>query len=138
MTSTPRPQNLPQHSVRACAELVGATVAGPAAAAPEALDQAVTGISHDSQGIRPGDLYIAWPGAARHGAEFARGAVAAGAVAVVTDAAGAAVLELDADGLAVPVLVAEDVRGLAGRLAAFVYGEPAPPRAMYGVPGTNG
>jgi UDP-N-acetylmuramoyl-L-alanyl-D-glutamate--2,6-diaminopimelate ligase len=141
MTSTPRPQKMPQHSVRACAEYVGAAVV-PAAAATEALDAtqaletAVTGISHDSQAIRPGDLYIAWPGAARHGAEFAPGAVDAGAVAVVTDAAGAAVL--DVDGLAVPVLVAEDVRGLAGRLSAYVYGEPATRLAMYGVTGTNG
>ncbi|MEY9929542.1 UDP-N-acetylmuramoyl-L-alanyl-D-glutamate--2,6-diaminopimelate ligase [Catenulispora sp. GP43] len=136
MTSTPRPHHLPQHSVRACAEHVGASVAATAAATTEALDTAVTGLSHDSQGIRPGDLYVAWPGAARHGAEFAAGAVAAGAVAVVTDAAGASVL--DADGLAVPVLVAEDVRGLAGRLSAFVYGEPAARLAMYGVTGTNG
>src|SRR5438445_9578209 len=34
---------------RACAELVGATVAGGAAAGAEALDRTVTGISHDSQ-----------------------------------------------------------------------------------------
>jgi UDP-N-acetylmuramoyl-L-alanyl-D-glutamate--2,6-diaminopimelate ligase len=134
MTSTPRPHHLPQHSVRACAEYVGAAVAATAAATTEALDTAVTGLSHDSQGIRPGDLYVAWPGAARHGAEFAPGAVAAGAVAVVTDAAGAMML----DGLAAPVLVAEDVRGLAGRLSAFVYGEPAARLAMYGVTGTNG
>ncbi|MEZ0108243.1 UDP-N-acetylmuramoyl-L-alanyl-D-glutamate--2,6-diaminopimelate ligase [Catenulispora sp. EB89] len=133
MTSTPRPQNIPQHSVRACAEYVGAAVV-PADAAMEFLEAAVTGISHDSQAIRPGDLYIAWPGAARHGAEFAPGAVDAGAVAVVTDAAGAAML----DGLAVPVLVAEDVRALAGRLSAYVYGEPATHLAMYGVTGTNG
>ena len=136
MTSTPRPHHIPQHSVRACADFVGASVAGGAAATTQALDTTVTGLSHDSQGIRPGDLYVAWPGAARHGAEFAPGAVASGAVAVVTDAAGAAVL--DADGLAVPVLVAEDVRGLAGRLSAFVYGEPATRLAMYGVTGTNG
>ena len=134
MTSTPRPHHLPQHSVRACAEFVGASVAATAAATTEALDTAVTGISHDAQGIRPGDLYLAWPGAARHGAEFAPGAVELGAVAVVTDAAGAALL----DGSAVPVLVAEDVRGLAGRLSAFVYGEPATRLAMYGVTGTNG
>jgi len=137
MTSTPRPHHLPQHSVRACAEYVGASVAATAAAPgvnTEALDTAVTGLSHDAQGIRPGDLYIAWPGASRHGAEFAPAAVELGAVAVVTDAAGAALL----DGLAVPVLVAEDVRGLAGRLSAFVYGEPAARLAMYGVTGTNG
>ena len=136
MTSTPRPHHIPQHSVRACADFVGASVAGGAAATTQALDTTVTGLSHDSQGIRPGDLYVAWPGAARHGAEFAPGAVASGAVAVVTDAAGAAVL--DADGLAVPVLVAEDVRGLAGRLSAFVYGDPANDLLMLGITGTNG
>jgi UDP-N-acetylmuramoyl-L-alanyl-D-glutamate--2,6-diaminopimelate ligase len=34
--------------------------------------------------------------------------------------------------------VVEDVRGQAGRLSAFVYGEPAARLAMYGVTGTNG
>ncbi|OLE21931.1 MAG: UDP-N-acetylmuramoyl-L-alanyl-D-glutamate--2,6-diaminopimelate ligase [Catenulispora sp. 13_1_20CM_3_70_7] len=129
MTSTPRPQNVPQHTVRACAELIGAAIAD--AADPDAV---VTGISHDSQAIRPGDVYVAWPGAARHGAEFAPGAVEAGAVAVVTDAAGSVLLA----GLPVPVLVTADVRGTAGRLSAFVYGDPATRLAMFGVTGTNG
>ena len=134
MTPTPRPQHIPQHDVRACAEVVGAVVADTAAATPAALATAVTGITHDAQGIRPGDMYLAWPGGTRHGAEFAPGAVAAGAVAILTDAAGAALL---AD-LAVPILVAENVRGLAGRLSAFVYGEPATRLAMFGITGTNG
>ncbi|MFD0637650.1 UDP-N-acetylmuramoyl-L-alanyl-D-glutamate--2,6-diaminopimelate ligase [Catenulispora yoronensis] len=140
MTTTPRPHSVPQHTVRACAEFLGAAVAdgGTKAdaepAGPAGLAAAVTGISHDSQGIRPGDLYLAWPGAARHGAEFGPDAVAAGAVAVVTDAAGSAQL----DGLAVPVLVVSDVRGVAGKLSAFVYGEPAKQLAMFGVTGTNG
>ncbi|WP_307856486.1 UDP-N-acetylmuramoyl-L-alanyl-D-glutamate--2,6-diaminopimelate ligase [Catenulispora pinistramenti] len=134
MTSTPRPKHLPQHSVRACAQIAGAAVADSTTATAEALDTTVTGISHDAQSIRPGDLHVAWPGTARHGAEFAPGAVASGAVAVVTDAAGAAML----DGLAAPILVVQDVRAVAGKLSAYVYGEPATQLAMYGVTGTNG
>jgi UDP-N-acetylmuramoyl-L-alanyl-D-glutamate--2,6-diaminopimelate ligase len=67
MNSTPRPHRLPDHSVRACAALLGAQVTGPDAA----LETAVTGITHDAQAVQPGDVYVAWPGAARHGAEFA-------------------------------------------------------------------
>ena len=131
MTSTPRPKNIPQHTVREGAELLAAAVIGGGGTL---VDAPVTGISHDSQGIRPGDLYVAWPGAARHGAEFAPGAVDAGAVAVVTDAAGAAMV----DGLAVPVLIVGDVRAVAGRLSAFVYGDPASRLAVFGITGTNG
>ncbi|GAA1953622.1 UDP-N-acetylmuramoyl-L-alanyl-D-glutamate--2,6-diaminopimelate ligase [Catenulispora subtropica] len=134
MTSTPRPHSVPQHTVRACSELIGATADGAEGPVRAGLDAVVTGISHDSQGIRPGDVYVAWPGGTRHGAEFAPGAVEAGAVAVVTDAAGAALL----DGLDAPILVVADVRGVAGRLSAFVYGEPAEHLAMFAVTGTNG
>ncbi|KLL10558.1 Mur ligase family protein, partial [Protofrankia coriariae] len=49
----------------------------------------VRGITHDSRAVRPGDLYAALPGARAHGAAFVRQAVAAGAVAVLTDRAGA-------------------------------------------------
>ena len=61
----------------------------------------VTGLSLSSGGVRAGDLYAALAGARTHGARFAAEAVAAGAVAVLTDAVGA---ELCAD-VSVPVLV---------------------------------
>ncbi|NUS17802.1 MAG: UDP-N-acetylmuramoyl-L-alanyl-D-glutamate--2,6-diaminopimelate ligase, partial [Streptomyces sp.] len=48
-------------------------------------DVPVTGITHDSRAVRPGDLYAALPGARFHGAEFAAQAAANGAVAVLTD-----------------------------------------------------
>ncbi len=41
-----------------------------------ATDVEVTGITHASGEVRPGDLYAALPGARRHGAEFAADAVA--------------------------------------------------------------
>ena len=46
------------------------------------------GVTHDSRTVRPGDLYAALPGTRAHGAEFSAAAVAAGAVAILTDPAG--------------------------------------------------
>ena len=48
----------------------------------------VTGITHDSGAVQPGDLYAALPGSKHHGAEFCEQAAAAGAVAVLTDPGG--------------------------------------------------
>ncbi|WP_416533490.1 Mur ligase domain-containing protein, partial [Klebsiella pneumoniae] len=52
----------------------------------------VTGISMDSRGVRPQDLYVALPGAKVHGAQFAEAALKLGASAILTDAAGAQLL----------------------------------------------
>ncbi|MBT2597728.1 UDP-N-acetylmuramoyl-L-alanyl-D-glutamate--2,6-diaminopimelate ligase [Arthrobacter sp. ISL-72] len=101
---------------------------------------AVTGISLNSRTVQPGDLYVALPGAARHGADFVPQAVAAGAVAVLTDDDGARLLALSADS-AVPVLVIDEPRSVVGGLAALIYrsrpDEGAAP-ALFGVTGTNG
>ncbi|HET6627294.1 MAG TPA: UDP-N-acetylmuramoyl-L-alanyl-D-glutamate--2,6-diaminopimelate ligase [Nocardioidaceae bacterium] len=94
----------------------------------------VTGLSLSTQRIRPGDLYAALPGSRAHGARFAADAVAAGAVAVLTDPAGA---ELCTD-LGVPVLVVDRPRELLGALAARVYGEPADRLRLVAVTGTQG
>ncbi|RNL79727.1 UDP-N-acetylmuramoyl-L-alanyl-D-glutamate--2,6-diaminopimelate ligase [Nocardioides marmorisolisilvae] len=94
----------------------------------------VTGLTLSSQRVRPGDLYAALPGASRHGAAFADDAVAAGAVAVLTDAAGCE--QLGPTG--VPVLVLEDLRPVLGALAARVYGEPAAALTLMAVTGTQG
>lgn len=98
----------------------------------------VTGVSLDSRVVRPGDLYVAVPGARAHGAAFAATALEAGAVGVLTDAAGRALLA--EQGLAdVPVLEVDAVRTAAGTVAARVYGGggDAGPRLL-GVTGTNG
>ncbi len=94
----------------------------------------VTGVTLSSQRVSPGDLYVASPGARAHGAGYAADAVAAGAVAVLTDAEGATRCE-DLD---VPVLVVERPRGVVGSLAARVYGEPARDLTMLAVTGTQG
>src|SRR5438477_11138920 len=83
-------------------------------------DVAVTGVTHDSHGVRPGDLYAALPGAKTHGIQFVADAAGSGAVAVLTDEKS----RLRAEQANLPVLVAADPRAVLGPVAAFVYGEP--------------
>ncbi|MGE7433331.1 MULTISPECIES: UDP-N-acetylmuramoyl-L-alanyl-D-glutamate--2,6-diaminopimelate ligase [Kitasatospora] len=94
----------------------------------------VTGITHDSRAVRPGDVYVAFPGANHHGAAFAAQAVAAGAVAVLTDRTGA---ELAA-ATGVPLLVVDSPRAVMGLLAAAIYGRPSEQLLTIGLTGTNG
>jgi UDP-N-acetylmuramoyl-L-alanyl-D-glutamate--2,6-diaminopimelate ligase len=94
----------------------------------------VTGVGQDSRTIEPGDLYLARPGVATHGAAHAAAARAAGAVASVTDAAGAD--RCQAAGLA--TLVIDDPAGVAGPLAQFVLGQPAQQLRTIAITGTNG
>ncbi|GAA3278047.1 hypothetical protein GCM10017707_20760 [Paenarthrobacter aurescens] len=110
-------------------------------AVPDASqDRGVTGISLNSRAVEAGDLYMALPGASRHGADFVPQAIEAGAVAVVTDDAGARQLALAGE-QPVPVLIVAEPRTAVGRLAALIYrsqpddgGFPT----MFGVTGTNG
>ena len=88
----------------------------------------------DSRWVRPGDLYVAVPGQHTHGAGFARQAVAAGAVAVLTDALGARTI----GDLAVPVLEVPDPRRQLAGLAAEIYGRPADQVTTLAITGTNG
>lgn len=97
----------------------------------------VTGLAIDSRLVQPGDLYIGLPGAVAHGAAFTAQAVAAGAVAVLTDAQGAEI----AGDCAVPLLVGSGLRAVLGPMAAMIYqSQPknAERPALFGVTGTNG
>ena len=94
----------------------------------------VTGLTISSQRAQDGDLYAAPAGARSHGATYARQAVEAGAVAVLTDPEGA---EICAD-LDIPVLVVDTPRSLLGDLAARIYGEPAEALRLVAVTGTQG
>ncbi len=79
-------------------------------------------------------LYAAPAGSRAHGADFAAVAAAAGAVACLTDEAGAG--RALAAGL--PTYSSPAPRAVLGRLAAWVYGEPAQDLTLIGVTGTNG
>ena len=92
----------------------------------------ISGLTHNDSQVEPGDLFIAIPGANRHGAEFAMSAVSKGAVAILTDSAGAAYVK------GIPVLVVADPRRVAGNIAALLYNEPMRDLASIGITGTNG
>ncbi|WP_271394706.1 UDP-N-acetylmuramoyl-L-alanyl-D-glutamate--2,6-diaminopimelate ligase [Neomicrococcus lactis] len=128
-----RPRTAPQIALNEIAQAIGAQSSGD-------VDGVVaSGICLNSRAIQPGDLYAALPGAKRHGADFASQAVAAGAVAILTDHDAAARLENEGSLPAgTPVLVAQDPRYAAGIAAKFLYGTTPDAPAMFGVTGTNG
>lgn len=95
---------------------------------------AISGITHDSRAVRPGDLYAALPGSRAHGADFSAQAAASGAAAVLTDPTGydrAAATRL-------PVVTVADPRAELGRIAAWVYGSPGDDLLLIGTTGTSG
>ncbi|MEI8057560.1 MAG: UDP-N-acetylmuramoyl-L-alanyl-D-glutamate--2,6-diaminopimelate ligase [Actinomycetes bacterium] len=94
----------------------------------------VTGVTHDSRAVRPGDLYAALPGFNTHGAEFVGAAVESGASAILTDPAGAD----RAVRAGVPVLVVDDPRAALGGVADFIYDSPSSELLVIGITGTNG
>ena len=125
--SAPRPTGLRPVPLTDLADLAGAPVQGDAAAA-------VTGVTHASGDVRPGDLYAALPGARTHGARYAADAAARGARAVLTDPAG----EADARATGLPVCVVADPRAVLGPVASRVYGRPSEQLVVLGITGTNG
>jgi UDP-N-acetylmuramoyl-L-alanyl-D-glutamate--2,6-diaminopimelate ligase len=126
VSGIPRPESVAPTRLERLAALLPASLTG--------ADVQVTGITHSSREVRPGDLYAALAGANRHGAEFIRAAAAAGAVAVLTDAAGAE----PARQAGLPVLVADDPRAALGAAAAAIYGDPSARLTMIGITGTAG
>jgi UDP-N-acetylmuramoyl-L-alanyl-D-glutamate--2,6-diaminopimelate ligase len=134
-TAPLRPRHNTPVRLAEIAALAGAAMSS-AVDGPEPL---LSGVSLDSRAIVPGDLYLALPGAQRHGAEFAAQAVAAGAVAILTDDAGAAL----AGNAGVAVLTVARPRAVVGAVAARIYGtdSTAADRAsmpLFAVTGTNG
>lgn len=122
----PRPVRISATPLAELADQLGVT-------APDGSAE-VTGITHDSRAVRPGDLYAALPGARLHGADFVTQAAGLGATAVLTDPAGAE--RAAAAGL--PALVVDDPRARMGELAATIYGHPGRDLLQIGITGTSG
>ncbi|ALV45486.1 UDP-N-acetylmuramoylalanyl-D-glutamate--2,6-diaminopimelate ligase [Arthrobacter alpinus] len=139
-----RPQHHAGVELADLAALVGAMLSDPRS---DAKPLQLRGVTLDSRAVCPGDLYVALPGARAHGAQFAAQAVAAGAVAVLTDDAGTKLLGAGGSepGLSVPVLTVADARAVTGAAAARVYGASGPSDSnsldaleLFAVTGTNG
>jgi UDP-N-acetylmuramoyl-L-alanyl-D-glutamate--2,6-diaminopimelate ligase len=92
----------------------------------------VAGVEYDSRRVRPGILFVAMKGETSDGNRFIDQAIAAGAVAVVTDSAA----ETPRPSVAW-AQVAHGRRALA-RLSANFYKRPAERIANIGITGTNG
>lgn len=97
---------------------------------PGGADADITSISMDSRSVGPGTLFVCVAGAGHDGHDFAPGALADGAVALVTER----VLALD-----VPQVVVASARAVAGPLASALWGDPSRRGlTVVGVTGTNG
>ncbi|MEY4493174.1 MAG: hypothetical protein RL355_523 [Actinomycetota bacterium] len=94
---------------------------------------AVTGITHNSREVLPGDIYVALAGANHHGIEFVNQAIENGAVAIATDSDG---LKQLPSGISEIELV--NPRVDMATLAARVYQYPQKKLTIVGVTGTNG
>jgi UDP-N-acetylmuramoyl-L-alanyl-D-glutamate--2,6-diaminopimelate ligase len=132
-----RPGRVTPRALTGLASLLGVKMTGPAELDPFAGPDGparLTGVTHDSRRVRPGDLYAALPGSHQHGARFCRQAAAAGASAVLTDPGGRD-LAIDCP---LPVFVVGDVRARLGEVAAWIYGFPSQRLLLLGVTGTSG
>ena len=135
MPAVLRPQRPPARPLAGLAALLGLKpAAGRADGGPDPAGGSITGITHDSRQVQPGDLYAALPGAQQHGGEYAVAAARAGAAGVLTDPAGR---ELAA-GCGLPLFVVTDPRARLGEVASWVYGHPSGRLALTGVTGTSG
>jgi UDP-N-acetylmuramoyl-L-alanyl-D-glutamate--2,6-diaminopimelate ligase len=92
----------------------------------------VSGLEYDSRRVKPGDVFVAMRGEASDGNKFIDKAIAAGAVAIVSDSS----QENPRDGVAW-AQVSHGRRALA-RLSANFYRRPAERLAITGITGTNG
>lgn len=134
MADTSQPAVRPERPTGAdlgeLAELAGAELVGD--------DRRVLGATLRAQDAGADDLFAALPGSRAHGAQFAAAAIAAGAVAVLTDPPGLLLLRADDRTAELPVLVHDDPRAILGAVAARIYGDPSQKLTLIGVTGTSG
>ncbi len=96
------------------------------------LDQIVTGLTTNSQTVKPGNLFIGMPGTRVDGGDFWQSAISAGALGAIVSPAAAQKAQNDL------VINTTDVAQACANLAAAFYDSPAKILKMVGVTGTNG
>lgn len=89
----------------------------------------ITGVQEDSRLVKPGDLFVAVEGLTVDGHDYAAGAAAAGAAAVIARRA------LD---LPVPCLLADDTMKALCLASSRLVGDPCRELTLLGITGTNG
>ena len=94
------------------------------------LRGAVNGVQQDSRVVEPGDLFVAWSGAAHDAHDHLPAAAAAGAAA--------AIVERPVAGTGLPQVQVDNARLAAAVASGFVAGSPWRSLRTAGVTGTNG
>lgn len=90
----------------------------------------ITSIETDSRKVTSGSLFICVRGYTVDGHRYAREAEDNGAAAILA--------EEPLDGLTIPVILIEDTKTAAGKVADFFYDHPSQKMRVYGITGTNG
>ena len=88
----------------------------------------------DSRTVRPGDVFVAWPGAAHDARRYVPQALASGAVACVVDQDGAEAFGFDDDRIAAVPRLKQQL----GALCDAFWGHPSASMDVMAVTGTNG
>jgi len=103
-------------------------------------DCQVSGLSLNSQHIKPGNIFFALSGHSHHGLNFAADAIKRGACAVVWEAEHGKndVVMLDSLSKQVPLIPVVDLKQKVGVIAERFLGDPSKELFMIGVTGTNG
>lgn len=116
---------------------LGVRAAGTSPVAPAGVR--ICDITDDSRTVLPGSLFIARVGTKFDGREFIADALAAGAVAILSNRDG---IKLPAGSRygagAIPLMIAEDLPPVAAAMAERFYGYPTSKLDLIGVTGTNG
>ena len=95
----------------------------------------VTGtLRTDSRAVRPGDAFLAWPGAAVDARAHVANALAAGAVAWLVEQAGAQAFKLTDTRVA----CYDGLKAASGPIASDYFGDPSSRLQVLAVTGTNG
>jgi UDP-N-acetylmuramoyl-L-alanyl-D-glutamate--2,6-diaminopimelate ligase len=110
-------------------ELTLVAIPGLRALSPTPEPVEISGLAYDSRRVGAGTLFFCVSGYERDGHDFAAGAVAAGAAALVVERPLA---------LGVPEILVESSRAAMGPLAARFHGDPSSGLRVIGVTGTNG
>lgn len=97
--------------------------------APKSAAVEVRGVAFDSRDVRPGNVFVAVPGARADGNEHVAAAAAAGAVAAIVER------RLD---IAIPQLVVPSARRALATSAGWWYGDPSAELGVVGITGTDG
>jgi UDP-N-acetylmuramoyl-L-alanyl-D-glutamate--2,6-diaminopimelate ligase len=99
------------------------------------LHARVTGTLHcDSRSVKPGDGFIAWPGAATDGRKYVPAAIGQGAAACLVEREGAQAFDFRSDAIASYA----QLKFATGPIAAEYFGHPTDRMDVLAVTGTNG